>query len=62
MDITSNRSVVRYKGQALPQYDAIIPRIGASISFYGSAVVPQFEMTGAFSVNESLAISRFRDK
>ncbi|MBA6265487.1 30S ribosomal protein S6--L-glutamate ligase [Colwellia sp. Bg11-12] len=62
MDITSDRSVVRYKGQELPQYDAIIPRIGASISFYGTAVVRQFEMTGAFSVNESVAISRSRDK
>ena len=62
MDITSNRPVVRYKGNELPQYDAIIPRIGASISFYGTAVVRQFEMTGSFCVNESVAISRSRDK
>lgn len=62
MDITSNRPVVRLKGKELPQYDAIIPRIGASVSFYGTAVVRQFEMTGAFSVNESVAISRSRDK
>lgn len=62
MDITSNRPVVRYKGKELPQYDAIIPRIGASISFYGTAVVRQFEMTGSFCVNESVAISRSRDK
>jgi ribosomal protein S6--L-glutamate ligase len=54
--------VVRYKGEELPQYDAVIPRIGASISFYGTAVVRQFEMTGAFCVNESVAISRSRDK
>lgn len=62
MDITSSRPVVRYKGQELPKYDAIIPRIGASISFYGTAVVRQFEMTGSFCVNESVAISRSRDK
>jgi ribosomal protein S6--L-glutamate ligase len=62
MDITSDRSVVRYKGKELPQYDAMIPRIGASTSFYGIAVVRQFQMTGAFSINKSVAISRFRDK
>lgn len=62
MDITSNRPVVRFKGAELPKYDAIIPRIGASVSFYGTAVVRQFEMTGSFCVNESVAISRSRDK
>jgi len=62
MDITSNRPTVRFKGKALPKYDAIIPRIGASVTFYGTAVVRQFEMMGSFSVNESVAISRSRDK
>lgn len=62
MDITSNKPAVRYKGQELPRYDAVIPRIGASVTFYGTAVVRQFEMTGTFSVNESVAISRSRDK
>ncbi|MDT0581511.1 30S ribosomal protein S6--L-glutamate ligase [Brumicola blandensis] len=62
MDITSSRPVVRFKGKELPQYDAVIPRIGASVSFYGTAVVRQFEMTGSFCVNESVAISRSRDK
>jgi ribosomal protein S6--L-glutamate ligase len=62
MDITSDRSVVRYKGQALPQYDAIIPRFGTSIYFYGSAIMRQFEMTRAFSVDESVVISCSRDK
>jgi len=62
MDITSNNPTVRYKGEALPQYDAIIPRIGASITFYGTAVVRQFEMMNTFSINESVAISRSRDK
>lgn len=62
MDITSNKPTVRFKGKELPKYDAIIPRIGASISFYGTAVVRQFEMTGSYSVNESVAITRSRDK
>ena len=62
MDITSSRPTVRYHGKDLPKYDAVIPRIGASVTFYGTAVVRQFEMTGTFSVNESVAISRSRDK
>lgn len=62
MDITKNRPTVRYHGKELPYYDAVIPRIGASITFYGTAVVRQFEMMGTFCVNESVAISRSRDK
>lgn len=62
MDITSNRPTVRFKGEQLPHYDAVIPRIGASITFYGTSVVRQFEMMGSFCVNESVAISRSRDK
>ncbi len=62
MDITKSRPVVRYEGAELPHYDAIIPRIGASVTFYGTAVVRQFEMMGTFSINESVAISRSRDK
>jgi len=62
MDITSSNPTVRYHGEALPKYDAIIPRIGASITFYGTSVVRQFEMMGTFSINESVAISRSRDK
>ena len=62
MDITKSRPVVRYRGEELPTYDAVIPRIGASVTFYGTAVVRQFEMMGTFSVNESVAISRSRDK
>ncbi|SET24262.1 30S ribosomal protein S6--L-glutamate ligase [Thalassotalea agarivorans] len=62
MDITSNRPTVRYHGEELPKYDAIIPRIGASITFYGTAVARQFEMMGTFNINESVAISRSRDK
>jgi len=62
MDVTSSRPSVRYKGKALPHYDAIIPRIGASVTFYGTSVVRQFEMMGTYSINESVAISRSRDK
>ncbi|WP_188152196.1 30S ribosomal protein S6--L-glutamate ligase [Teredinibacter waterburyi] len=62
MDITSSNPTVRYYGEELPAYDAVIPRIGASVTFYGTAVVRQFEMMGTFCVNESVAISRSRDK
>jgi len=62
MDITSNKPSVRYQGKPLPKYDAVIPRIGASVTFYGAAVVRQFEMMGTFCINESVAISRSRDK
>jgi len=62
MDITKSRPTVRYYGEELPRYDAVIPRIGASVTFYGTAVVRQFEMMGTFCVNESVAISRSRDK
>lgn len=62
MDITSSKPTVRYMGEELPKYDAVIPRIGASVTFYGTAVVRQFEMMGTFSINESVAISRSRDK
>ncbi|WP_191601202.1 30S ribosomal protein S6--L-glutamate ligase [Marinomonas algicola] len=62
MDISKSRPTVRYHGEELPYYDAVIPRIGASITFYGTAVVRQFEMMGTFCVNESVAISRSRDK
>jgi ribosomal protein S6--L-glutamate ligase len=62
MDITKSRPTLRYQGDELPYYDAVIPRIGAAITFYGTAVVRQFEMMGTFCVNESVAISRSRDK
>ncbi|MCH8551796.1 MAG: 30S ribosomal protein S6--L-glutamate ligase [Natronospirillum sp.] len=62
MDIATANPTVRYHGAELPNYDAVIPRIGASITFYGTAVVRQFEMMGTFCVNESVAISRSRDK
>lgn len=62
MNITSHHPAVHYCGTRLEGIDAIIPRIGASITFYGTAVVRQFEMMGVYSVNESVAISRARDK
>lgn len=51
-----------YKGEKLIDIDAIIPRIGASVTFYGTAVVRQFELMGAFPAVESQAIVRSRDK
>ncbi len=62
MNITSHRPSIHFKGEPLEDYDAIIPRIGASITFYGTAVVRQFEMMGVYSLNESVAITRSRDK
>jgi ribosomal protein S6--L-glutamate ligase len=62
MNITSNRPQLRYNGADLPRYDAVIPRIGASITHYGLAVVRQFEMQGVYPLNESVAIGRSRDK
>ncbi len=51
-----------YQGKPIGAVDAVIPRIGASITFYGLAVVRQFEMMGVYCVNESQAIARSRDK
>jgi ribosomal protein S6--L-glutamate ligase len=62
MNITSKKPTIVYKGQPLENFDAVIPRIGASKTFYGTAVVRQFEVMDVFSSNESQAISRSRDK
>lgn len=62
MTIASQRPTMHYKGEELVGFDAIIPRIGASITFFGTAVVRQFEMMNVFTLNESVAISRSRDK
>lgn len=62
MNITSHNPTVHYKGEELQGVDAVIPRIGASATFYGTAVVRQFEMMGVYCVNESVAITRSRDK
>ena len=62
MDITSHRPRVIYGGKPIEDVDAIIPRIGATHTFYGTAVVRQFEMMGVYPTNESQGISRSRDK
>ena len=62
MNITSHRPSIVYQGKPLEDFDAVIPRIGASKTFYGTAVVRQFEMIGVFTANRSQAISRSRDK
>ncbi|MBT5020432.1 30S ribosomal protein S6--L-glutamate ligase [Planctomicrobium sp.] len=62
MNIASHRPTIMYGGKELTGIDAIIPRIGATNTFYGTAVVRQFEMMGVFSANESQAITRSRDK
>ena len=62
MNIASRRPEIFYNGEPLPKYDAVIPRIGASVTFYGLAVLRQFEMMGVFPLNESVAIGRSRDK
>jgi len=62
LNITSHKPGVVYRGAPLADLDAAIPRIGASRTFYGTAVVRQFEVMGVFCANESQAISRSRDK
>lgn len=62
MNITSHRPELFYNGESLTGYDAVIPRIGASITFYGLAVLRQFEMMHVYPLNESVAIGRSRDK
>ena len=62
MNINPAAPSVHYKGRQLPHYDAVIPRIGSAITFYGTAVLRQFEMLGSYPLNESVAITRARDK
>jgi ribosomal protein S6--L-glutamate ligase len=62
MNILPHHPEIHYRGKQLERFDAVIPRIGASVTFYGTAVVRQFEMMDTFSLNESVAITRSRDK
>jgi len=62
MNITSRRPELRYQGELVTGFEAVIPRIAASHTFYGLAVLRQFEMMGVFPLNESVAIGRSRDK
>lgn len=60
--IEKKNPVVYYKGKKVEHVDAVIPRIGASVTFYGTAVVRQFEMMRCFTTTESMALVRSRDK
>ncbi len=62
MNIASHKPTIHYRGKELTGFDAVIPRIGASITFYGTSVLRQFEVMGVYPLNESVAISRSRDK
>lgn len=62
MDITSAKPAVWYRGEKLEQQDAVIPRIGASITNYGTAVIRQFEMMDTYSLVGSIPLSRSRSK
>src|SRR5690625_7612577 len=60
MNIATHRPTIHYRGDLLEPFDAVIPRIGTSITFYGTAVLRQFEMMGTFPLNESVAVTRSR--
>ncbi|MGX2964885.1 30S ribosomal protein S6--L-glutamate ligase [Shewanella sp. FeAMO] len=62
MNISMQQSSIHIGGVELPSFDAVIPRIGAGITFYGTAVVRQFEMMDTYTLNSSMGISRSRDK
>jgi ribosomal protein S6--L-glutamate ligase len=62
MNITTHNPSIHYNGQPIEKFDVVIPRIGASVAFYGTAVLRQFEMTGVLPLNTSLSVSRSRDK
>jgi ribosomal protein S6--L-glutamate ligase len=62
MNITAKNPSIHYKGKIFNKFDAVIPRIGASITFYGAALVRQFETMGVFVANDSIAITRAQDK
>lgn len=62
IDIASQRPTIHFKNDSISGFDGVIPRIGSSITFYGMAVVRQFEMMGTYPLNESVAIGRSRDK
>ena len=62
INIGENQTAIYYKGKKLGRYDAVLPRIGASQTSYGTAIVRQFEMIGDFVINKSDAIKSSRDK
>ena len=62
MNIVSRKPSVHLEGEKLEDFDAVIPRIGASVTSYGTSVLRQFEMMGTYTLIESVALSRSRDK
>ncbi|KEY57773.1 30S ribosomal protein S6--L-glutamate ligase [Serratia sp. DD3] len=62
MNVNPAAPAIHYRGRKLQHYDAVIPRIGSAITFYGTAVLRQFELLGSYPLNESVAITRARDK
>lgn len=62
MNISCAAPAIHAKGHQLARFDAVIPRIGSAITFYGTAVLRQFEMLGCYALNDSAAIARARDK
>ena len=58
MNIASHKPQIHYRGQAMDGFDAVIPRIGASVTFYGCAVLRQFELMGSYTPNSAAAIAR----
>jgi len=60
--IEQDKPTVSYRGEDLTQFDAIIPRIAANMTRYGTAIVRQLEMQGVYTVSSSIAINRSRDK
>lgn len=62
IDIASARPLLHYDGATLEDVAAVIPRVGVSATFFGTAVLRQFEMMGTYVLNESVAVARSRDK
>ncbi|MBB1126359.1 30S ribosomal protein S6--L-glutamate ligase [Thiospirillum jenense] len=62
MNITASAPSIHYRGQMLGEFDIVIPRIGASVTFYGMAVLRQLEMMNVYTPNDAIAITRARDK
>src|SRR5210317_1834486 len=62
IDLQQERPDLLFRGKHLSHYDAVLPRIGASITYYGTALVRQFEQMDAFCANSSAGISNSRDK
>ena len=62
IDIASSNPTIHYKGKPLEGFDAVVPRIGHTVTAYGAAVIRQFEMMGVYALTESVALTRSRDK